>query len=126
LGDSVNLSSLYSIGAAASQHKLSGTLIIQTLGISGEDISPLMPLPDQINESTIQAAMQSLATIKSKIYNKDRIIISPQVVAFKLPFSIDKAKDLIEASLQSNPPQIVYIAKDKIVITIKDKIQNVN
>ncbi|MCQ6958583.1 hypothetical protein [Mucilaginibacter aquariorum] len=123
LGDSVNLSSLYSIGAAASQHKLSGTLIIQTLGISGEDISPLMPLPDQINESTIQAAMQSLATIKSKIYNKDRIIISPQVVAFKLSFSIDKAKDLIEAALQSNPPEIVYMGKDKIIIRINDAVE---
>ncbi len=103
LKDSVNLGSLYGLGAAASQNKLSGTLIIQSLGISGENISPIIPIPDRINESTIQAAMQSLATIKSKIYDK-KTKITPQVVAFGLPYSINGAKDLIESSLHTSPP----------------------
>lgn len=116
LSDSVNLSSLFSIGLAASQKKLNGTLIIQTLGVSGENISPLMPLPDQINESTIQFAMQSLATIKSKIYDTDKTIISPQVLAFKLPFAIDGAKDLIESTLHTSPPTISISNRGKIEI----------
>ncbi len=105
LKDSVNLGSLYGLGVAASQNKLSGTLIIQSLGISGENVSPIIPIPDRINESTIQTAMQSLATIKSKIYDK-KTRITPQVVAFGLPYSINGAKDLIESSLHTSPPKL--------------------
>lgn len=105
LKDSVNLGSLYGLGIAASQNKLSGTLIIQSLGISGENVSPIIPIPDRINESTIQTAMQSLATIKSKIYDK-KTKIKPQVVAFGLPYSIIGAKDLIESSLHTSPPEL--------------------
>jgi hypothetical protein len=115
LSDSVNLSSLFGIGLAASQNKLNGSLIIQTLGITGENISPLMPMPNEINESTIQAAMQAVATIKSKIYDASKTIISPQIVAFKIPFAIEGANNLIEATLQTNPPKIV-VEKGKIEI----------
>lgn len=105
LKDSVNLGSLYGLGVAASQNKLNGTLIIQSLGISGENVSPIIPIPDRINESTIQTAMQSLATIKSKIYDK-KTKITPQVVAFGLPYSIGGSKDLIESSLHTSPPTL--------------------
>lgn len=106
LKDSINLGSLYGLGLAASQNKLNGTLIIQTLGISGENISQIVPIPDRINESTIQSAMQSLATIKSKIYD-NKTTIRPQIVAFNLPFSVEGAKGLIESSLHSDPPLMI-------------------
>lgn len=106
LKDSLNIGSLYGLGLAASQNELNGTLIIQSLGISGENISPIIPIPDRINESTIQTAMQSLATIKSKIYDK-KTKITPQVVAFGLPYSIDGAKDLIETTLHTAPPHLL-------------------
>jgi len=60
----INLGSLYNLGIAASQNKLNGTLIIQTLGVSGPQISSALPIPDKINESTIQNAITALATIK--------------------------------------------------------------
>lgn len=106
----INLGSLYNLGVAASQNKLSGTLIIQTLGISGTQISSAIPIPDKINESTIQNAITSLATIKSKIYDKDTKIY-PQVVGFGLSYNIEGAKDLIEASLHSMPPKIKSASK---------------
>ncbi len=115
LKDSVNLGSLYGLGVAASQNKLSGTLVIQSLGISGENISPIIPIPDRINESTIQTAMQSLATIKSKIYD-NKTKITPQVVAFGLPYSINGAKDLIESSLHTSPPVLVLKKKSSIIL----------
>ncbi len=123
LKDSVNLGSLYGLGIAASQNKLNGTLIIQTLGISGENISPIIPIPDRINESTIQAAMQSLATIKSKIYDKKTKII-PQVVAFRLPYSINGAKNLIESTLHTAPPLLSINNKSE--ITLKQEVLNIN
>lgn len=115
LKDSVNLGSLYGLGVAASQNKLNGTLIIQSLGISGENISPIIPIPDRINESTIQTAMQSLATIKSKIYDT-KTRITPQVVAFGLPYSINGAKDLIESSLHTSPPLLIMKKTSEIII----------
>lgn len=110
LKDSINLGSLFELGFAASQKQLNGTLIIQTLGISGRNISQIIPIPDKINESTIQSSLQALATIKSKIYDDDTKI-TPQVVGFKLPYNIQGARDLIESTLQSAPP-IVDVFQD--------------
>ena len=102
----INLGSLYNLGVAASQNEINGTLIIQTLGISGQQISSAIPIPDKISESTIQNAITSLATIKSKLYDKDTSI-KPQVVGFGLSFNINGAKDLIEATLHSSPPKVL-------------------
>jgi len=103
LKDSVNIGNLYGLGAAASQNEIMGTLIIQSIGISGENISGFIPIPDRINESAIQTAMQSLATIKSKIYDA-KTIVNPQIVGFTLSYSVEGAKDLIEATLHTEPP----------------------
>lgn len=101
----LNLGSLYNLGVAASQNQINGTLIIQTLGISGKQISSAIPIPDKINESTIQNAIIALATIKSKLYDTDTSI-KAHVVGFGLPFNMNGAKDLIEATLHSNPPTV--------------------
>lgn len=102
----LNLGSLYNLGTAAAKNDINGTLIIQTLGISGQQISSAIPIPDKISESTIQNAITSLATIKSKLYDNDTSI-KPQVVGFGLSFNVDGAKDLIEATLHSGPPTIL-------------------
>ena len=78
----INISDLYSIGLAAKQGKLSGTLIIEVIGIKSKEVTSLIPLPSEINQTTIQNAMQALATIKSKIYD-DETSLYPQVMAIK-------------------------------------------
>jgi len=78
---SVDLGNLFALGLAAESKKVTGTLIIQTLGISGKDISSLIPMPSQINTTTIQNAIMSLAAIKSKIYEDDAEL-NPRVVGF--------------------------------------------
>lgn len=118
----LNLGSLYGLAVAASKNQLNGTLVIQTLGISGENISPALPIPDRINETTIQAAMQSLATIKSKIYDT-KTSITPQVVAFGLTYSIEGAKDLIESSLHTDPPLLLIDSKNKVDFERKTLIE---
>jgi hypothetical protein len=76
---SVNLGSLFALGLAAQAKQVSGTLVVQTLGISGENISTIIPMPAEINSSTIQNAILSLGSIKAKMYETETII-TPRVV----------------------------------------------
>lgn len=64
---SIDLGNLLILGAAAAGKQISGTLVIQTLGISGENISNLIPMPSEINPSTIQNAILALGAIKTKV-----------------------------------------------------------
>ncbi len=78
--DSLSLD-LFGLGAAASLHKASGTLVIQLLGVSNEKISDLIPFPSKLDESTVENAIVALATIRSKMYDKDTRLY-PQVVGY--------------------------------------------
>ncbi len=75
----VDLGNLFAHGVAANSKQISGTLVIQTLGISGEAISPIIPMASEINPTTIQNAILALGTIKAKIYD-DKTKITPRVV----------------------------------------------
>ncbi|EGN75560.1 hypothetical protein A28LD_1173 [Idiomarina sp. A28L] len=75
----LDLSSLFALGVAARAEQVSGTLIIQTLGVSGQEISSLIPMPSEISESSIQNAMLALASIKVKMYDENTQI-TPRVV----------------------------------------------
>lgn len=76
----VNLGNLFGVGAQAQADNVSGTLVIQTLGISGEGISSAIPVPSELNATTIQNAIMALGTIKAKMYT-DKTCISPRAVA---------------------------------------------
>jgi len=76
---SVDLGSLFALGIAAKGEQVSGTLVIQTLGVSGPEVSGLIPMPGEISESTIQNAILALASIKAKIYDS-KTLITPRVV----------------------------------------------
>lgn len=75
----VNLGNLFAIGGEASAEKISGTLVVQTLGISGKTVSSSIPLPSEINSTTIQNAILALGTIKAVMYENDTKI-KPRVV----------------------------------------------
>lgn len=60
-----------SIGFAANSDWLKGTLSLDIIGINSENISNILPLPSEINQNTIQNAMQAFATIKSKIHDEE-------------------------------------------------------
>jgi len=76
---SINLGNLFGLGVAAKAEQVSGTLVIQTLGVSGPEVSGLIPMPGDISESTIQNAILALASIKAKIYDS-KTSITPRVV----------------------------------------------
>lgn len=81
----LNLTNLYGLGLAAQTGGITGTLSVQSLGITGKSITPLIPMPSEISVSSIQNAIQSAATMKAMIYEertgaKD-VSITPELVS---------------------------------------------
>ena len=77
----LSLGNLFGIGASGSLNQASGTLSVQTLGITGDGISALIPMPSDLNTTTIQNAILSLGQIKAKMYEPSTIL-SPRVLGF--------------------------------------------
>lgn len=80
----VDLSGLGAISAAAEAGKLTGTLTVQTLGITGKNVSSSLPLPSEINPTTIQNAILSLGAIKALLHDKDTEL-TPRIVGVYNP-----------------------------------------
>jgi hypothetical protein len=87
----INLTSLSSLGIAASRKKLTGTLEVRTNGIGSQRINALIPVTSDLSSTSIENALQSVATIKSHIYDADTKI-TPQFLAFSASASGDIAK----------------------------------
>jgi len=100
----VDLGNLFALGVAAQARQISGTLVIQTLGLSGEGVSPLIPMPSEINPTTIQNAILALGTIKAKIYD-GRVSVVPRVVGVynNLGGGQETINGFISTILQSPP-----------------------
>ena len=81
LSGSVNLSSLPAITAAVSANNATGTMSVQTIGISGNTARSNLLLLDKIDSTTIQNAIQVLASIKASIESEDTTI-TPRIVGF--------------------------------------------
>lgn len=65
----VNLSNLPAIAAAAQANQVTGTMTVQTLGIGGSEIVSQVPIPSDVNQTTIQNALVGLGAIKSKLFD---------------------------------------------------------
>jgi len=84
----VDLGNLIGIGAAAEAKKVYGTLVIQTLGISGEGVASAIPIPSEISASSIQNALVAIGTIKNKIYD-EKTSLSPRVVGIYDTYAVE-------------------------------------
>lgn len=85
----VNLGSLLAIGASAGANKLSGDISVEVIGIDSPDIVNLIPLTSTIDQTSIQSALQALASIKTKL-NDDHVTITPHIVAFQASEDINQ------------------------------------
>lgn len=113
----INIGDLSSIGIAAKAGKLTGTLMIEVVGIKSKDVTTLLPLPSEINQTTIQNAMQALATIKSKIYDTDTHLY-PQVMAVK--------NEIIKDTITIDNDELYVNKPTNIKDKVKDAIVNEN
>ena len=84
----VNLSGLPAIAAEAAAGRLTGSIIVQTLGITGEKISNLLPLPSELNQATIQNSVLALGAIKA-LLSDDETELTPRVVGLFNPLGGD-------------------------------------
>ncbi len=79
-----NLSSLGAIAADAEAGKITGSLVVQTLGVTGKSVATTLPLPSELNQTTIQNAILSLGSIKAVLYDSTTQV-SPRVVGIYNP-----------------------------------------
>lgn len=80
----VNISGLPALALAASANAIAGRLTVQTLGVTGPEISALMPIISDISVTSIQSAVQAVAAIKAKLYDQSTVAY-PKIVGFEAP-----------------------------------------
>ncbi|WP_221074764.1 hypothetical protein [Agarivorans aestuarii] len=78
----VDLGSLSALSIAAEAGSISGNMSVQTLGINGESIRSSLLFISKIDGTTIQNAIQSMASIKADI-NKDSTILTPRILGYQ-------------------------------------------
>lgn len=94
LKGSVNLASLGAIAASVEAERSAGSLVVQTLGINGKQVAASLPLPSELNSTTIQNAIQSLGSIKAIMYDTENTRVVPRVTGIYNP-------------LPSNDPRLI-------------------
>lgn len=85
LKGNVNLASLGAIAASVEAGRSSGSLVVQTLGINGKQVAASLPLPSELNSTTVQNAIQSLGSIKAVMYDAENTRLAPRVTGIYNP-----------------------------------------
>lgn len=80
----VDISGLTAIGIQANAKALTGSLVAQTLGVSGKAVTTALPLHSDLNLTTAADALSAAASIKAQLYSADTFV-EPRVVGFYLP-----------------------------------------
>jgi hypothetical protein len=76
----INLASIEGLGVAVDHKKVSGSLEVRVNGISSERINAQIPVTTDLSPASISNALQSVAIIKSHIYD-DETKITPLFLA---------------------------------------------
>ncbi len=84
------ITSLGAIGFEASANNLTGTLVVQTLGITGDKVRASIPMPNELNNTTVQNSIMALGAIKATL-GDSAVIAQPRATGFYNPIgSSDK------------------------------------
>jgi hypothetical protein len=80
----VDLGSILKIGFAANKSELSGELEVRAIGVTSKEIQDLLPgsLPN-LDESSIQRALEAMAAVKTKIHDP-ATSVQPRIMAVAL------------------------------------------
>lgn len=105
LDSRARIDGLGAIGVEAELRNVRGALVVQTLGVNGKSISAALPIPTELDKTTIQTAASSVGAIKALLYDEETTIY-PRIVGLYLPFEADKALiNAIISELSAHPPQ---------------------
>ncbi len=84
LENKIDISGLPALAIAADSKAISGRLTVQTLGISGPEITDTFPIISEISVSSIQNALQAMASVKAKLYDEATVVF-PKLIGFESP-----------------------------------------
>jgi uncharacterized protein YbcV (DUF1398 family) len=112
----INLGDLFAIGFAASKDEVSGSLSVNIIGIESQEITSLLPMPSEISSSSIQNAMQALATIKSKIYDGE-VEIRPQIISIRSVSPLITTDDLV-----FNTSRVLTMGRNSYIMSTQNEI----
>ncbi|PNU04553.1 hypothetical protein [Novosphingobium guangzhouense] len=68
LKSGISISGLSAIGVEAEANRLNGTLTVQSLGVSGKAIATALPLPNKLDQTTIESAILAIGTMRATLY----------------------------------------------------------
>tara|TARA_R110002073_G_scaffold118918_2_gene258904 strand:+ start:41529 stop:42623 length:1095 start_codon:yes stop_codon:yes gene_type:complete len=101
----INVSGVSALTMNAETSSLQGTLTVQTLGVNGSEISGSLPQDDELNRTTVRAALTSVATIRAKLY-QENTIVQPRVLGIYLPIAADRQLvNAIVSLISKSPPE---------------------
>jgi hypothetical protein len=103
----IALSSLGAIGAQAAADRLSGTLTVQTLGVSGPAIASALPLPSTLDQTTIENGILALGNSRALVYGEESANIrkTARIVGLYSPVQPDaRLINVLYSQLASRPP----------------------
>jgi hypothetical protein len=83
----VDLSNLASLAAAAARSDVAGNMTVQTLGVSGSQVRAMLPLPSELNNTTIQNSILAIGSIKAIIDDDENTWTQVRVTGFYNPFA---------------------------------------
>jgi hypothetical protein len=78
----LNVNGVFGVSGSFNSKNVKGNLIIQSMGISGKSVS--LPLPSDINQTSIQNAMMAISSIRALVYTseKDDLQITPRIIGY--------------------------------------------
>lgn len=92
----ITLSGLGAIGAQAEAKNLSGTLTVQTLGVTGKSIAVALPLPSKLDQTTIESGILAIGGSRAILYTaasaaqtSDKVTAQPRIVGLYSPIGSD-------------------------------------
>lgn len=96
LKGNVSLSGLGAIGAQAEAKALAGTLTVQTLGVNGAALATALPLPNKLDQTTVETGILSIGTSRAMLYTAgvsgtagEKVVATPRVVGLYSPIGSD-------------------------------------
>jgi hypothetical protein len=96
LKSNISLSGLGAIGAEAEAKALAGTLTVQTLGVNGPSLATALPLPNKLDQTTIENGILAIGTSRAMLYTAgvsgtagEKIVATPRVVGLYSPIGSD-------------------------------------
>ena len=95
---SVNLTDLFKLGIDVQNDNIEGTLAVRSVGISSQKVNQAIPTPTDLSSTSISTALQSVATIKTLIYDSETKI-TPYLIGIGIPAK--STKEEVENQLSS-------------------------